>query len=82
MIPATTGDNRRVIAVLAIIVAALALRFMAFGHPRPHEDEHFYLYVGHAMAGGAWPYADIWDRKPAGLFFIYALPGLLPHPAA
>jgi hypothetical protein len=33
------------------------------------------------MANGAIPFVDIWDRKPVGLFLIYALPGKLGLPA-
>ena len=76
------GDPRARLALAAILFAAIALRCLTFGHPFVHEDEHFYLYVGHAIAGGGWPYADVWDRKPAGLFLIYALPGALPHSLA
>ena len=35
-------------------------------------DEQFYLLVGDRMLHGALPYVDIFDRKPIGLFLIYA----------
>ncbi|GBR13986.1 hypothetical protein AA0616_0205 [Komagataeibacter nataicola NRIC 0616] len=35
-------------------------------------DEGFYLFVGGDMLHGAIPFVDVWDRKPLGLFIIYA----------
>ena len=58
-------------AVLALFT--LALRLPDFGNPTYHVDEAFYLFAGQAMRDGALPYADVWDRKPAGLFALYAL---------
>lgn len=43
-----------------------------FNNPLTHVDDQFYLYTGKAMLGGDLPYVDIWDRKPIGLFLIYA----------
>ena len=37
-----------------------------------------YLLVGQRMWDGAIPYVDIWDRKPIGLFLIYAASAELP----
>jgi len=58
--------------VLCLLVG-LALRFPLFGHPYIHVDEVFYFLVGQEMNHGALLYVDIWDRKPAGLFLLYAL---------
>ena len=57
----------------ALALFTIALRLPNFGDPTYHIDEAFYLYVGQAMRDGAMPYAEVWDRKPAGLFFLYAL---------
>nr|WP_269142555.1 glycosyltransferase family 39 protein [Acetobacter garciniae] len=35
-------------------------------------DEGYYLFVGGQILHGAIPFVDIWDRKPAGLFLLYA----------
>ena len=43
-----------------------------FGNPAIYVDEEFYLFVGDRMLHGALPYVDIWDRKPIGLFLLYA----------
>lgn len=63
---------------LAIVVAAFALRLGQFGNPIAGLDEQFYLLVGDRMWHGAVPYVDIWDRKPAGLFLLYAAIRVLP----
>ncbi|WP_420607704.1 hypothetical protein [Novosphingopyxis sp.] len=57
-------------------IAAFALRLWTFGATGT-QDEQFYLQVGGAMWDGALPFVDIWDRKPIGLFLIYAAAHLL-----
>ncbi|WP_323992440.1 hypothetical protein [Nguyenibacter sp. L1] len=57
---------------LALLLAALVLRWPTFGDPMLGWDEEFYLFVGGRMLHGDIPYVDIWDRKPIGLFVIYA----------
>ncbi len=54
------------------IVVALVARAQTFGSPTIEFDEQFYLLVGDRMLTGALPYVDIWDRKPIGLFLIFA----------
>jgi 4-amino-4-deoxy-L-arabinose transferase-like glycosyltransferase len=58
--------------VLAIAAVALLTRLLAFGNPVVILDDQFYLVVGDAVRHGLWPYIDIWDRKPVGLFLLYA----------
>lgn len=65
------------IAILLLLVA-VALRCHDFGNPIVHVDEQYYLLVGDRMLHGAWPYLDLWDRKPVGLFALYAAMRLLP----
>ncbi|MEO9131586.1 MAG: hypothetical protein ABI240_10290 [Sphingomonas sp.] len=62
----------------ALLLVALALRGWDFGNPVIHVDEQYYLLVGDRMLHGALPYVDIWDRKPIGLFAIFAAIRLLP----
>jgi hypothetical protein len=57
---------------LAIFALALALRIATFGDPNLYVDDAFYALVGQRMHEGALPYVDVWDRKPLGLFLIYA----------
>jgi hypothetical protein len=63
---------------LILLAAMLALRGWDFGNPVIHVDEQYYLLVGDRMLKGAAPYLDIWDRKPIGLFLLYAAMRLLP----
>lgn len=64
------GEIWRDTAIL--ILAVVALRCIALGNPLIHIDEEFYLFVGKQMLNGALPFVDIWDRKPIGLFLLYA----------
>src|SRR3954469_11229646 len=66
------------LVLLSYLIAALALRWITFGNPLLHIDEQYYLLVGDRMLHGALPYVDIWDRKPIGLFAIFAAIRLLP----
>ena len=56
----------------ALLCAGLVLRIATFGDPALHTDEEFYFLVGQRLLDGSIPYVDIWDRKPPGLFLIYA----------
>jgi hypothetical protein len=64
--------NRTILCLLFLVVAAFLIRAPSFGDPAYKIDEEFYLLVGDRMLHGAIPYVDIWDRKPIGLFLIYA----------
>jgi len=72
-------DARRRWAVVGLILltAAFAIRGAQFGNPLIHVDENFYLLVGDRMLRGDVPYVDIWDRKPVGLFVLFAAIRLL-----
>ncbi len=59
--------------LLVCLLVAVLSRARLFGDPIYHIDENFYLLVGHQLHNGAQLYADIWDRKPPGLFAIYYL---------
>jgi 4-amino-4-deoxy-L-arabinose transferase-like glycosyltransferase len=65
------------ISLALLALAAFALRATTFGYPLIDVDEEFYLLVGDRMLHGAIPYLDIWDRKPPGLFALYAAIRLL-----
>ncbi|MEG3084432.1 hypothetical protein U1707_12335 [Sphingomonas sp. PB2P12] len=67
---------------LAILVAvAIATRLITLGNPILYTDEEFYFAAGRAMIDGALPFVDVWDRKPIGVFLLYAAPGALPFAA-
>ena len=58
---------------MAILVAvAVVTRGPLYGNPVSHLDDQFYLLVGRSILHGELPYVDLWDRKPIGLFLIYA----------
>ncbi len=69
--------GRRGIAGLLLLVA-LAIRSWDFGNPAIDADEQYYLLVGDRMLHGAVPYIDLWDRKPIGLFALFAAIRVLP----
>ena len=58
--------------VLLLTLVAVVARAQTFGNPVIGFDEQFYLVVGDRMIHGAVPFVDIFDRKPIGLFLIYA----------
>lgn len=60
------------LAALILLGVAFVTRVWVFGNPVIHIDEQFYLLTGDRMLHGLLPYADIYDRKPIGLFLIYA----------
>lgn len=64
-------------ALAGLLLVALLIRGATFGYPMLHIDEQFYLLVGDRMLHGALPYVDIWDRKPVGLFILFAAIRLL-----
>ena len=60
-------------AALAVIALfALATRAIWFGDPAASPDEQLYSLIGNAMLEGSLPFVDLWDRKPAGLFALFA----------
>lgn len=62
---------------LLLLLLAIVIRWQTFGNPVLEFDEQFYLLVGDRMLHGALPFVDIFDRKPVGLFLIYAAIRLL-----
>ncbi|MDT8333710.1 hypothetical protein RQ831_21885 [Roseomonas gilardii] len=73
------GASEMPLALCAAILLlfAFAIRAPVFGNPVVSVDETFYLLVGDRILHGALPFADLWDRKPVGLFLIYAAIRLL-----
>ncbi len=79
MIPSapSAGPTRRehIKALIILVLVALATRAWLFGNPVIGIDEQFYLVAGDRLREGVLPYVDVWDRKPIGLFLIYAAGG-------
>jgi hypothetical protein len=63
-------------AAISLVIIALILRAPLFGSPVIWIDEQLYLLVGNRMLEGQLPFVDLWDRKPIGLFLIYAFASL------
>lgn len=74
-------DGSRGRAILLLAAVAIVARAITFGNPIVHVDEEFYFVTAHAWLGGAWPYVDLWDRKPVGLFLLFVPAAALGFPA-
>lgn len=59
--------------ITVIVLATIALRAIWWGDPVVDFDEQLYSHIGWRMTQGEWPYIDNWDRKPFGLFAVFAL---------
>jgi hypothetical protein len=72
------------LAAAALVLVTLATRAIWFGDPVADFDEQIYSLIGWRMTHGDLPFVEVWDRKPFGLFAIFALAhGLLgPEPLA
>ena len=57
----------------ALLVVAFASRVVWFGDAAAESDEQLYSLIGAGLLEGLWPYSDLWDRKPFGLFALFAL---------
>ncbi|WP_095011656.1 ArnT family glycosyltransferase [Tsuneonella mangrovi] len=67
-------------AILAVVV--FGVRSIWFGDPIVDFDEQLYSLIGWKMTHGLWPYTDLWDRKPFGLFALFALAHWIGGPDA
>jgi 4-amino-4-deoxy-L-arabinose transferase-like glycosyltransferase len=61
------------IAAAVLLIATFATRAIWFGDPVAEFDEQLYSFIGWRMTQGDLPYVEVWDRKPFGLFAIFAL---------
>jgi hypothetical protein len=69
--PQSLATSRLLVPAL-LLAAAFVLRAPQFGNPVAGFDEQLYLLIGERMWQGAIPYLDLWDRKPPGLFVLFA----------
>lgn len=73
-----TGGERQAVPVLLVLAAVVvATRAIWFGNPVADIDEQLYSLIGAGLLDGELPYVDNWDRKPFGLFALYALAHLI-----
>ena len=69
-----TRLRRDILAPLAVFVlVALATRAPWFGDPVADFDEQIYSLIGWRMNHGDLPFVEVWDRKPFGLFALFAI---------
>ena len=70
------------IAAGALVFVLLVTRAIVFGDPVVDFDEQLYSFIGWRMTQGDLPYVDLWDRKPFGLFALFAAAHALFGPGA
>lgn len=58
----------RFAAWLVVVFAASQIAVFSFG-----RDQGIYALVGDGLLQGRLPYRDLWDFKPPGIYFVYAL---------
>ena len=58
--------------LLAIVATAVVARLPWCGFPIAGYDEQLYSLMGQSVTRGAVPFVDVWDRKPIGLFALFA----------
>lgn len=78
VLPTKRAPGSWLAAGALLLIAVVLTRASAFGNPLYSADDQLYLQFGQAIDHGQIPYVDIWDRKPIGLFLVYAAIGLLP----
>lgn len=74
---AHSSTTHRWLVLATIALFTLFVRLPELGNPAPDFDEQLYFLAGDRMWSGDIPFVDIWDRKPVGLFLIYAAIRLL-----
>lgn len=81
--PDALATKRPIGWMLALIATlAVASRLVWFGDQAPDYDEQLYSLIGQRMLAGDLPYVDLWDRKPWGLFALFALAHAVGGPGA
>jgi len=68
--------------VLGLAVLVLLMRGAAFGNPVSDFDDQLYSFIGWRMLHGELPFVDWFDRKPFGLFALFAIAHAIGGPSA
>ncbi len=58
------------VALVFLLSTLLLAQLLDFGHGR---DQGIYSLVADGLLRGDAPYRDVWDFKPPGIYFVYAL---------
>jgi hypothetical protein len=70
--PSTKSAHAHLWVLGLLIAATIAIRAPWLGNPNADIDEQLYSLVGSTILDGKLPFVDIWDRKPLGLFALFA----------
>ena len=62
-----------IVSAAVLLIVTLAVRGVWFGNPVADFDEQLYSLIGWQITQGQLPFVDQWDRKPFGLFLIFAV---------
>src|SRR5262249_12767504 len=67
--PEAKKPCRSMFVLLGLLAAGLLLPslFYPFG-----RDQGVFAYAGSVILRGGWPYRDVWDVKPPGIYYTYA----------
>ncbi len=63
---------------LAVAIALVAVAGVPSLNFQYGPDQALFMYAGKALLRGQTLYVDVWDVKPPGVFWVYALAGWLP----
>lgn len=62
-----------ILILFSFISLVIILRLSAFFQSVFDHDESLYLLVANSLLEGNAPYTNVWDNKPPGIYFVYAL---------
>src|SRR3989442_3117155 len=65
----TPDRPNRANAALGLLAAVLLLPSLFYPLAR---DQGVFAYVGALILKGGWPYRDVWEVKPPGIYYTYA----------
>jgi hypothetical protein len=72
------GEGRRIpvttwpVRLALFLLAALIFRLPTLLYSELNLDESLYQLMAHSLLAGHAPYLQIWDRKPVGVFIVFA----------
>ena len=66
--------------LIGLALLVMLIRGASFGNPVAEMDDQLYSFIGGRMLHGELPFVDWFDRKPFGLFAVYAAAHLFGGP--
>ncbi|HBK14554.1 MAG TPA: hypothetical protein DDZ54_02875 [Erythrobacter sp.] len=81
-IPPTWSLRADGLVVLGMAFWVLLVRSTWIGNPIADIDDQLYSFIGQRLLEGDLPFVDWWDRKPFGLFAIFAFAHAIGGPGA